>query len=259
VVVVNIGSYLLSLASCLLTIALTMGRSRMYDVQINGGVALLTGYLVAYKQLIPEHMVTVARVIKIRVKELANIFITINIVTYVFFGTQSSFLLSQNGLLVSWIYLRFFKWQDSIRGDRSETFAFVTFFPEIVHPIVKPITDTIYNILVRLSICRPIPPYSTMYDLESSSRPPAPLPGSARAEAERRRALALKALDMRLHAKPGGGAGAASPKAATFQKSEPDAPVQEATVLFDAEEAIGGALDGIAEAGVGNTEEKELA
>jgi len=96
-----------------------------------------------------------------------------------------------------------------------------------------------------------------MYDLESSSRPPAPLPGSARAEAERRRALALKALDMRLHAKPGGGAG--SPKATAFQKSETVLPVQDSTVLFDAEEITGGVLGEIDEAEVENTEEKELA
>jgi hypothetical protein len=34
------------------------------------------------------------------------------------------------GLLISWVYCRFFKTQDGVRGDRSETFAFASFFPE---------------------------------------------------------------------------------------------------------------------------------
>jgi membrane associated rhomboid family serine protease len=36
------------------------------------------------------------------------------------------------GLLVSWIYIRFYKVQDGIRGDRSETFAFASFFPQVL-------------------------------------------------------------------------------------------------------------------------------
>lgn len=36
------------------------------------------------------------------------------------------------GLFISWIYLRFFCVQDGIRGDRSESFSFASFFPGFV-------------------------------------------------------------------------------------------------------------------------------
>lgn len=40
----------------------------------------------------------------------------------------------QFGWLVSWFYLRFFKYNEGVdfRGDRSETFAFHNWFPPFV-------------------------------------------------------------------------------------------------------------------------------
>lgn len=49
-------------------------------------------------------------------------------------GYASPFILIQFGWLISWVYLRFFKageGPDGIRGDRSEAFAFVNWFPPI--------------------------------------------------------------------------------------------------------------------------------
>jgi hypothetical protein len=36
------------------------------------------------------------------------------------------------GWVIGWVYIRFFKYQDGIQGDRSEAFAIVTFFPEFL-------------------------------------------------------------------------------------------------------------------------------
>lgn len=58
-------------------------------------------------------------------------------------GYQSPFILIQWGWLVSWVYLRFYKkttmegvslGSGSLEtyGDRSETFAFVNWFPPII-------------------------------------------------------------------------------------------------------------------------------
>lgn len=42
-------------------------------------------------------------------------------------------LLAFNGIVVSWLYLRFYEKQDSgQRGDMSESFSFATFFPELM-------------------------------------------------------------------------------------------------------------------------------
>jgi hypothetical protein len=91
----------------------------------------------------------------------------------------------------------------SLRGDASETFAFSEFFPDPAKPVVAAFSNQIYNILVAFRICTPF----SQADV-SASRGETIVqrgtPGSARAEAERRRALALKALDQRLHAATAG-------------------------------------------------------
>jgi len=117
--------------------------------------------------------------------------------------------------MVAWVYLRFYKLNSldslptvsgapvpssQLRGDASETFSFASFFPEPIQPPINNAGTFIFNLLVRIGICRPW----TQGEVELSnaraeqrdggagyvtagSRPPPALPGSARAEAERRR------------------------------------------------------------------------
>ncbi len=135
--------------------------------------------------------------------------------------TSASFLLATFGFLVSWTYLRFYKTAfpdldtsqpTRLRGDASETFAISEFFPEPARPAVAAFSSVVYNILVSARICTPF----SAADVSASrgeSFVQRSAPGSTRAETERRRALALKALDQRLHAASSG----AGPTAKTPQ------------------------------------------
>lgn len=96
-----------------------------------------------------------------------------------------------------------------MKGDASDTFSFVAFFPDAMHPALTPICDGIYNTLVQLKLCTPFSNEAIEVGNENAaSRSEGGLPnimngrggGGRRAEAERRRALALKALDQRLNA-----------------------------------------------------------
>jgi hypothetical protein len=96
-----------------------------------------------------------------------------------------------------------------MKGDPSETFAFVSFFPDVFHPVLAPICDSVFNALVQLKLCTPFSDSAIETATENAaSRSEGGLPsimnqpggGGKRAEAERRRALALKALDQRLNA-----------------------------------------------------------
>lgn len=96
-----------------------------------------------------------------------------------------------------------------MKGDPSETFAFVSFFPDVFHPVLAPICDSVFDVLVQLRVCTPFSDSAIETATESAaSRSEGGLPsimnqgggGGKRAEAERRRALALKALDQRLNA-----------------------------------------------------------
>jgi hypothetical protein len=123
--------------------------------------------------------------------------------------SSASLLLAIFGFFTSWTYLRFFKtvFPDldtsqpaSMRGDASETFALAEFFPGPVKPVVAAVSEQVFNALVAMRICTPFSHSDSLASQGSGYSQRGGHGGGVRAEAERRRALALKALDQRLHA-----------------------------------------------------------
>jgi hypothetical protein len=56
----------------------------------------------------------------------------ISIVSLILFQAIVFYNLVNIGWVIGWVYIRFFKYQDGIQGDQSETFAIQTFFPEFL-------------------------------------------------------------------------------------------------------------------------------
>ncbi|KAK2757670.1 hypothetical protein FQN54_004639 [Arachnomyces sp. PD_36] len=213
---------------------------------ICGGISVQASFLVAFKQLVPEHTVTILKgIIKMRVKHFPALFLLLNAIGGIVFGTHTAAILSWLGILTSWTYLRFYKRQPDlsgtstselgIKGDASETFAFAYFFPDTLQPPIAFVSDRIYNVLVSLRICTPFSAEDVASGNEQAmARGEAGLPnllqnggrvggGAARAmgkreEAERRRAIALKALDQRLQAAT---AGRSQPRSTTSPSPQP--------------------------------------
>ena len=201
-------------------------RARLTNIPsptpIQGLLAVEAGFLVGLKQLVPEHTVSLFRgLIRVRVKHFPAIFVLANMLSGPLLGTDTAFWLSLTGFLTSWIYLRFFRISEitsaattggegaRMKGDASDTLAFVAFFPDAIHPVLAPVCDGIYNALVQMKLCTPFSDEAIEVGNENAaSRSEGGLPnimngrggGGRRAEAERRRALALKALDQRLNA-----------------------------------------------------------
>jgi hypothetical protein len=177
---------------------------------INGTIPLQIGFLVAFSQLVPAHTVTLFRgIISLRVPRFPLLHILgVFLLSLTPLLSVASFILVTTGFLTSWTYLRFYKpafpdldtAQSSLRGDASETFAFAEFFPDAVKPFVASFSEQVYNILVSIRVCTPFSAADVSASRGGDSFMQRGTPGSARAEAERRRALALKALDQRLHA-----------------------------------------------------------
>lgn len=185
---------------------------------IQGLLALEAGFLVALKQLVPEHTVSLLKgSIRVRVKHFPALFTLANIISGPLLGTDTAFWLSLFGFLTSWIYLRFLRISEAgegssgtvlVKGDASDTFAFVAFFPDVLHPYMSPVVDGIFNTLVQLRLCTAFSVEDVEAGNETASARSDTLPsmmsnepsGARRAEAERRRALALQALDQRLNA-----------------------------------------------------------
>jgi hypothetical protein len=168
----------------------------LYGMQYHGQMALQTAVLVAFTQVIPEHQVQILGIIKTRVKSLPMAYLTFSTVM-TFIGFQCPYIVIQFGWLVAWIYLRFYKKNtgDAVGGefygDRSETFAFVYWFPPFIHYPISLLSNFAHSTATRFHL---IPSPGTDIEIGSYSQ----VPGGARAEAERRRAMALKALDQRI-------------------------------------------------------------
>ncbi|KAF9116307.1 hypothetical protein BGX27_003615 [Mortierella sp. AM989] len=190
--VTSIGSMLGIYFTCLFEYIVRGNEDLLYETQAYGLTAVLSGFLVGFKQLVPEHSVTLWGVFSVRVKTLPMLFAVLMIFESLITRSQIQLMMALYGMFISWVYSRFFKTQDGIRGDRSETFSFASFFPEAAQPIVKPFSNVVFGILVRLRICSPLG-FGTSFqqDLEnpqiSSMVLPMSQPASLRAEAERRR------------------------------------------------------------------------
>lgn len=198
-----------------------MRNTTRADTPIAGAITLQAAFLVAFKQLVPEHTVSIYRIVKIRVKHFPAIFLLLNTVSGIVLGTDTALLLAWYGLITTWIYLRFFKYQPvlgpstgslQVRGDASETFAFATFFPNMLQPPIAAVCDQIYIFFCNVKVIKPFSDEAIASSNEQAAvRGEGGLPTlmnqnrgarpmSKREEAERRRALALKALDERLNA-----------------------------------------------------------
>jgi len=150
---------------------------------------------------------------------------------------------------MSWTYLRFYRRTEIAtavtgdssltRGDASDTFSFASFWPDALHPFLNPVAEIMYNILVALHLCTPFSAEATETANEAAlsrsegglpsimnSRAGRSAPSGSRVEAERRRALALKALDQRLHAATTRGPGQTLPNQPTSVTPSP-APARE--------------------------------
>ncbi|TBU49924.1 eukaryotic integral membrane protein [Dichomitus squalens] len=197
VVVTIVASNIIAFVANWLEYLLFRAPVFLYGHQYHGLMALQIGVLVGFTQIIPEHQVQIMGFIKARVKTLPMAYVTFSTVMCII-GFQVPFIIIQFGWLVSYIWLRFYKKNNvetlsggPVYGDRSETFAFVNWFPPFIHVPITILSNTAYTVANKFHL---IPTGGSDVEAGGYSQ----LPGGARAEAERRRAMALKALDQRV-------------------------------------------------------------
>ncbi|WFD33496.1 hypothetical protein MCUN1_000309 [Malassezia cuniculi] len=187
VIVVGVSNAIAWIAAVALYIV--TGSSQVLNgTQYHGMQALQTGYLVAFVQLVPQNQVQLlGGRYSVSVKDLPMLYVGLSNVMCII-GRTSPFILIQFGWLVSWVYLRFYQRNaHGGRGDCSDSFAFIHWFPPFVHPVVSVIARTVYGVCRKLRL---VPEHTPML-----GEPEIGLQLNSRAEAERRRALALAALD----------------------------------------------------------------
>lgn len=199
--------------------------SEQLDKPLGGGITYVFGFLVVLKQLIPEHNILLFQgLINFRIKHLPFVMLVlvslwsglINRLLYPALPSWESFF-------VSYIYLRFFQaiYTDPflpvttasgdddttggtiMKGDASDTFVLVDFFPVVSRRYLAIVFDRFYALGVKIRIV-------TAFDQESVeqsnlraqkrqeqvSNPPKTMANSV---AERRRQMALQVIEDRIN------------------------------------------------------------
>ncbi|XVF75526.1 hypothetical protein PTKIN_Ptkin13bG0194800 [Pterospermum kingtungense] len=159
---------------------------------LSGFHGVLAGFVVGIKQIVPDQELSL---LKIKAKWLPSLMLLISIAISFFTPESATYLPTLIfGTYMSWIYLRYLqrKPEAKHRGDPSEDFAFFTFFPEFLRPIIDPIASIFHRMLCGKS--------EVSVDAEGYTLGGAPLPGSDPIEASRRREKGARALEERLAA-----------------------------------------------------------
>ncbi|KAJ6690430.1 hypothetical protein OIU85_006671 [Salix viminalis] len=146
-------------------------RENYLYMPISGFQGILAGFLVGIKQIIPDQELSLLR---IKAKWFSSLMLLI-------------------AIAISFLYCRR-KPETKLRGDPSDEFAFSSFFPEFLRPIIDPIASIFHRMLCGR--------FETSTEDHGDTLGGAPLPGSDPIEATRRRERGARALEERLATAP---------------------------------------------------------
>jgi len=180
--------------------ALNFKEMFIFQTTIYGMGGLIGGYIVAIKQIMPDTLLFSFGIFRMKQDDLPLLLLIVSVILYlVNLINLSRVAMIFFGIIISWIYLRFYqKHKNGTKGDQSNSFSFASFFPIIMQPFIAIVSNTIFDLLVRIKICKRPP---KRYNVGAPSHITISLPGGStidNSDAERRRQKALKALNERL-------------------------------------------------------------
>ncbi|KAG7709410.1 hypothetical protein KL914_001800 [Ogataea haglerorum] len=185
---------------------------------VNHGVySLIMSFVVVLKQLSPEHNLKIFNTVSIRLRQLPFILLCAAVIVSLTIRSLVPVVPIFNNFYVSWVYLRYYQvntlsdllpsnnTRSVVRGDASDTFAFIQFFPAGLHKALKPLCRACYHTSALLGIIRPF----NDDDIESGNlrtikRLNTQTTTVTREIADRRRQVALQVLGERVNANPSG-------------------------------------------------------
>lgn len=154
--IVNLGVAFLSSLFFLFVYMCTSNPDFLFKVHIHGLLGYIAGVTVAVKQIMPDILIikTPTGRITNRNMPLLTVFIVF-ILWFVGLSPISNLVMVISGVYVSWLYLRFYQRHScGNKGDMSESFNFSSFFPCIIQPPIAVVANTMYNILIRMKLCK---------------------------------------------------------------------------------------------------------
>jgi len=165
-----------------------------------GLAAFIGAYSVIIKQIMPDTVIATTPIFKLKQDQVPLLIVLVSTILWLLHGVPIHFLIMLSfGIIISWTYLRFFQpHQNGTKGDMSTSFSFASFFPSIIAPIIGVVANTIFELFVKIKLCKP---FVKKYNVASPSSITITIPGPEAADADRRRQKALKALNDRMKVK----------------------------------------------------------
>ncbi|KAF5191584.1 Rhomboid-like protein [Thalictrum thalictroides] len=192
IVVVNFLTSVCVFVTAIAFYYITRQESYLYT-PLSGFHGVLLGFLVGVKQILPDQELSMSPQLKLKTKWMPSLVLLLAIVISFLTAEAASYLPTLIfGTYMSWIYLRYLQShpETTLRGDPSDEFAFSTFFPSFLRPVIDPIASIFDRLLCGRSR---VSDEADGYTVGS-----APLPGSDPVEASRRRERGARALEERL-------------------------------------------------------------
>ncbi|QPG72760.1 hypothetical protein FOA43_000061 [Brettanomyces nanus] len=210
------------LKSSLAVLGLTSSVSLFHP--INYGIySVVMSFVVVIKQLSPEYNVKLFKVIKFRLKRLPFIILSVALFVSIFITSSLDpfFTPLFINFYVSWCYLRYYQISyvgdilpttagsttattssSTVRGDASDTFAFIQFFPDNWQRYLKPMSRFFYHSSVFLGLFRPFNDddieSSNLRTIQRLNKSNAVDGANSNDDSDRRKRVALKVLEQRV-------------------------------------------------------------
>ncbi|KAK6457858.1 eukaryotic integral membrane protein-domain-containing protein [Scheffersomyces xylosifermentans] len=193
---------------------------------LGGGISYYFGFLVVFKQLIPEHNIVLFQgLVNFRVKHLPfTLLVLVSLWSLLISRSLYPAIPSINSFIISYSYLRFFQsfvtdpllpitsasgangetaGSSLITGDASDTFQLVEFFPSITKPYLSVVFDKGYELIVFLGIVTPFNDetveQSNLRAQKRQEQANQAQKSVANSVAERRRQVALQVIEDRIN------------------------------------------------------------
>lgn len=191
------------------------------DLPLGGGISYVFAFLVVIKRLIPEHNVVLFQgLINFRIKHLPFISLVVVVVWSAVFSTLYPVVPALFSFFIAYNYLRFFQAlsvdpllpttssgeennSTIVRGDASDAFQLVEFFPSVAKPYLAVVINGIYDVSVLLGVIAPFNEefieQSNLRVQKLSERVNQANKLVANSVAERRRQVALQVIEDRMN------------------------------------------------------------
>lgn len=153
--IVNTFVAILSSTYSLFYSMITQNSEHLYDTHIYGLAGYIAAVAVAVRQILPDHLIVMTPMGRFtnRSVPLASLILTILLWAVGLMNGQTPVMFT-SGIVVSWIYLRFYQRHARGRGDSAENFTFASFFPTVLQPAINLFATPMYNCCLRLSIIK---------------------------------------------------------------------------------------------------------